>query len=384
MNEDTVFRNRKIKDYFHLGYSYQEIVDVLETRHNFAISIRHLKRILKDLNLYRRRHHVGVNVTIINITREVGNSGSSFGYRLMHQKLRSKGINVHRETVRLCILQLDPDGVQQRTNRRFRRRVYISAGPNFLWHIDGYDKLKPFDGFSRKILWLFVSKTNNDPKVISSYFVKCIETLNFVPRCIRADRRTENVIVCGAQRFLRRNCNDDFSGKRSFLYGPSTRNQRIESWWSIFRKTRMNWWINFFKDLCDLNLYDPSIEVQVECMRFCFISLLQTELDEMLSLWNSHRIRNVRNAECPPGKPDVLFHTARTQGVPNYSFPFSIEDLNLVKEHTTQPCLFGCSEEYSELFFFLMREHGLSTPNSVDSAKTLFLRLTWEIQNVQG
>ena len=44
-----------------------------------------------------------------------------------------------------------------------------------MWHVDGYDKLKLFgspihgciDGYSRQILWLNVSPTNNDPQHIS-------------------------------------------------------------------------------------------------------------------------------------------------------------------------------------------------------------------------
>lgn len=44
------------------------------------------------------------------------------------------------------------------------RRCYYSEGPSYVWHLDGYDKLKPYgfpihgciDGFSRKILWLEV------------------------------------------------------------------------------------------------------------------------------------------------------------------------------------------------------------------------------------
>ena len=49
-------------------------------------------------------------------------------------------------------------------SRRLERRSYAVPGPNFIWHIDGYDKHKPFglcirgctEGFSRKIIWLNV------------------------------------------------------------------------------------------------------------------------------------------------------------------------------------------------------------------------------------
>ncbi len=58
------------------------------------------------------------------------------------------------------MLAIDPEGVILRRHRVMRRRTYISQGPNFMIHIDGYDKLKPYgfpihgamDGFSRTIM----------------------------------------------------------------------------------------------------------------------------------------------------------------------------------------------------------------------------------------
>ena len=108
-------------------------------------------------------------------------SGENFGYRTMHQKLRMKGVVTNRETVCLIIKNLDPLGVGLRKSHKLKRRMYTSRGPNFMWHVDGYDKLKSFgfpihsciDGYSRKILWLNVSPTNNDPQVIATYFIEC-------------------------------------------------------------------------------------------------------------------------------------------------------------------------------------------------------------------
>ena len=47
------------------------------------------------------------------------------GYRAMHQKLRSVyNLQVDQETVRLCLKILDLRGVEERSRRRLRRRVY--------------------------------------------------------------------------------------------------------------------------------------------------------------------------------------------------------------------------------------------------------------------
>ena len=113
---------------------------------------------------------------ITAIESELNGSGSCVGYRQMHQRMQGKyGFAVARETVRIILKVLDPNGVETRSRRRLRRREYRGRGPNFIWHIDGYDKLKPFgfyvhatiDGYSRRILWLEVSPTNKDPTYIA-------------------------------------------------------------------------------------------------------------------------------------------------------------------------------------------------------------------------
>ena len=93
----------------------------------------------------------------------------------MWQKVSRKyGLRVRRDTVYKILKLADPEGVANRKSRR----EYLSPGPNFLWHLDGYDKLKTFgflihgcvDGFSRFIVWLRVANPNKNPKVTAHYF----------------------------------------------------------------------------------------------------------------------------------------------------------------------------------------------------------------------
>lgn len=120
----------------------------------------------------------------------------------------------------------------------------LQKGPNFLIHTDGYDKLKPFgiaihgaiDGYSRKILWLEASNTNNNPRVVARYFINYIRKLKRVPRFVRSDHGSENNIIKDIQTFLRKDHTDVMHGEKSFQYGPSTSNQRIEMLWSFFNE----------------------------------------------------------------------------------------------------------------------------------------------------
>ena len=51
------------------------------------------------------------------------------------------------EDLRVTVKELDPEDVSLRRRSGLHRFKYIFKGPNYKWHIDGHDKLKPF-GFS--------------------------------------------------------------------------------------------------------------------------------------------------------------------------------------------------------------------------------------------
>ena len=150
----------------------------------------------------------------------------------------------------MALKSIDPDGVARRSKYRLKRRKYSNCGPNYIWHIDGNDKLKLFgfcihagiDGFNRKILWLKVSYTNKDPLLVCQYYLVAISTLGALPKKVRADRGTENVDIFSVQTFLRRNHADSVCGNSSFQNGKSVSDQRIKAWWSILKRDTLQTW----------------------------------------------------------------------------------------------------------------------------------------------
>ena len=118
-------------------------------------------------------------------------------------------------------------------------------------------------------------------------------------------------------RYFRGEHQDSMFGDSSFLFGSSTNNQRIESWWSILKRQNSARWINFFKDSQDEGLFDPSLNYHKEYIKFYFSGILQNELDNIKEMWSNYRIRNSRNAECLGGRPDVLCFNPVAAGATN-------------------------------------------------------------------
>ena len=113
--------------------------------HGIKLSLSQLKRVLKSRRLRRRKTASRITEVINAVEEELRGSGNSIGYRQMHQRvLVDHSLVVARETVRIILKTLDSEGVLLRSRHRFRRRTYSVKGPNYMWHLDGFDKLKPF------------------------------------------------------------------------------------------------------------------------------------------------------------------------------------------------------------------------------------------------
>ena len=302
------------------------------------------------------------------------------------------GLVVAKETVRHALRVFDPDGVERRLRHRLQRRQYSGRGPNFLWHIDGYDKLKPFgfcihgciDGYSRRIMWLEVGTTNNDPAVVARYYVNCIREVGGTSRIVRANYGTENTFVAAIQRFLRHNSDDSFTADKSFLYGRSVSNQRIEAWWAQLRKGCSNCWIDYFKSFRENGVYCDSNIIHVECLKFCYMDLIREELNRAARLWNNHRIRpSTKFSKSPAGRPDLLYSLPEISGTTDLIIKVENADID-VCEHLlcSNSHQLNCSAEFSALANIIMFEQNLQMPNSPEEAKELYLALVDNIENI--
>ncbi|XP_041864343.1 uncharacterized protein LOC121654328 [Melanotaenia boesemani] len=358
-----------IHKYFAEGHTSEIILDLLATKHNISMSLSTLKRRLRDADLTKRTNYTPIATVREAISEELQGSGRLLGYRAMWQILKQKySLTVRRCDVMNLMRELDPSGIENRSQRRFVRRTYHSTGPNEVWHVDGYDKLKPFgiaisgciDGFSRKIMWLACGKSNNDPSVIAQNYIKCVAEFGVFPMRLCTDCGTENGLMAALHCSLRSEQSDELAGTRSHMYGTSTSNQRIESWWSYFRKQRIQFWIDLFGDLRERHLFNGSYE-HTRLLRHCFLDVLQKELDEYKHHWNTHIIRPVRQSNCPSGRPEAMYFLPHRFNGMNCGFPASPQTVSQLERHVPAPAApDGDSDQHD--FEELQRQSGLAPP----------------------
>ena len=385
-------RDSLVAAYFKQSYSNAEILLFLSTVHGIMLSLSQLKRILRRLSL---RRHIPqtpqlLQSTLDEIENELQGSGQCLGYKSMWRRLRRKGIYVQRNIVRQALLLLDPKGVALRRRKRLKRRIYINLGPNFVWHIDGYDKLKPYgfaihgaiDGYSRRILWLEVGPSNNNPNVIAKYYLETVLQLKTLPIIVRCDKGTENIHIAKIQPFLRSDHDDMFSGNDSFLYGKSTGNQRIESWWCILRRQSANFWMNLFKDMISIGLFKPDDPIHANCLRYCFMHLISYDLTKLAVEWNQHLIEAKQKDEGPRGKPDVLFFTPQRYNTESYGHMYNKDHtmsiLHEIEQNNLPP---DYNPTFVELVLALLPD--VEEPKTVDEALSLYTTILQSIDNIE-
>lgn len=295
------------------------------------------------------------------------------------------GFKVKREDIRLLLQVIDPHGVNTRLRRRLKRRSYWSKGPNFCWHVDSYDKLKKYglcingciDGYTRKLVWLRVGRSSNDPKVIGRYYLDAVTMHGGFPMFMRGDMGTENSLTAAMQDLLSRN---EAFAHNSFIYGKSSFNTRIESWWCILRKECCQTWIEELKDLQNRGLFTGD-RLDTNLLQFCFMKLLQNELDEVAHVWNAHYLQSTKEGGIRSCPSNVYLFPELFQ-VQDYICPVDVEVLELCRRECTIGNELPCDEEIFELGCIFMEEQNLDPPFNIVEGKELYINFRSWIMNM--
>ena len=315
------------------------IAERIKTDYDLFTTARQVKSIRLMFGWLRHREGAGktaqAQATVSHVLTHLTGPGRAFGARWFVTYLRQLGIRVRRDDVAGALRQLNPEAVILRCPllRKPRLENYTTSGPNFLWCLDGHDKISQYgieiyaaiDAYSRKIIWYYCGNSNRTAVSILSQYLRATRSLGLCPRFLRTDKGTETVLLadCHFSFFVKAAYNDNWEEEEiqqvrlsdCYWYGPSTRNIRIEGLWRQQRQQTTGPWLRYFRTLTDLGLFRQDLIADRIIFLFLFMPILREELATFVSTHNAHPIRLQRSREKHvPGEPNELYRGGEQNG----------------------------------------------------------------------
>jgi hypothetical protein len=338
-----------IKGYFYrYGYSDTSIVRDLKRR-GIEISERTVQEYRLKHGMKRRFRDLAERQEAIQKAREFlfqddrqSSSIRGFGRGYLYHYVRIRaGVLVGQNTL-YREYQTNPEWKKRAEQRRLadwkHRRDFQVPGPNFMWSLDGYEKLKNFgfsiyaciDTYSRAIIWIYVGRGNMTALSSLKQFLRTVSYSGVRPLFTRSDHGIETPLWAGAQAILadldetelRYTTEDNDQrvhrqGARlssCHIWGPSTSNQRIESWWEKLLKGVSQRWIAFSHELIDSGLFQPNRLAHQIAVYALYGPMIRQEVADFTEMWNGHRIRPQKNREhLVAGIPMDLYNTSEVE-----------------------------------------------------------------------
>lgn len=242
--------------FFEVGLEDAEMLTVLKNE-GFNIGKYTLVRLRFELGLRRRVRGVEqcqeADQLIRRLLTEELPHGviDGYGRRYLYTHFRQRGHIVSRDRLFRAYRTVNFEAVERRKRDLQRHRgEYIVPGPNFVWSIDGYCKLRPYgveiyaciDAYSRYIVWVYIGISASTAVSCAHQFFQALEEVEQQPRFVRSDRGTETVMLAEAHYQLQTSFEPDLEFQQCYLYGTSTANQRIEAWWQQLSKGLLFRW----------------------------------------------------------------------------------------------------------------------------------------------
>ncbi len=149
------------------------------------------------------------------------------------------------------VKHLNPEGVERRKYDLQRHRGQMEVeGPNLIWSMDAYLKFwevdieiyAAIDAYSRYVPWIYCGVSGRTGVSVLKQYLDVISQTGFYPRFLRSDRGTETMMCANAHFQLALQEDPTIQLRDCFMYGTSTANQRIESWWGQLSKGQLILW----------------------------------------------------------------------------------------------------------------------------------------------
>lgn len=279
-----------VEYYWQLGLNDNNVVDNVRDHIDAEIhgfSVASLKRKRREWGLHSTRQQKHSIESINAAIQDIRSRFPSMGARSIVNVLRQDygDMRVPEQVVAEYLKLHEPEAVQARIQRRWKRKRFWSAGVNDVIAVDQHDKWQRFglffhigvEPFAGRIVWLKVWWTNRNPRLIASYYIEAGRQAKGVPLVTQSDPGTENYGIANCHTNIRHRLDPSLANTLQHRWMRKKANIKPEIAWAGLRRT----WSEGFENILDaghLNgLYDPDdpIEKYVSRhVRACLTSIL--------------------------------------------------------------------------------------------------------------
>jgi hypothetical protein len=167
---------------------------------------------------------------------------------------------------------------------------------------------------------MFIRLSNRTQIAVLKYYIYTIKKFG-VPKAIRADKGVETVLLAATQFAFRKAVKPYIQLEKTFAYGTSTKNQRIERWWRTLVDQQTDQWIAYFDELRGLGLFE-STKFDRIALQYLYMDTLRDHIGAFVRMYNTYLIRRqvLREWYLPLGKPNILYNYL-DEGIRNYATP---------------------------------------------------------------
>ncbi|KAI1781732.1 hypothetical protein LXA43DRAFT_1036355 [Ganoderma leucocontextum] len=339
-----------IQVYYSMGHTDKAIAEFSRKHYNtgeYGMSDTTVKRLRKKWGLMKtrtQRHTLeSIHPYLIEIKKTYPNRGAT----KLTQALRlTHNVWVPREVVSEWLRQNEPDAVEARKRRKFKRHRFWSAGLNDFWTFDQHDKwgaryglylhlgLEPTAGENK---WLKIWWNNSNPRLIASYYFEAVRAAGAIPLVTQSDAGTENFGIANAHTTIRHFLDPTLADTLQHRWMGKLMNIKPEISWSILNRD----WKPGFEAILDQGVehgwYDPNNALESLVFRYLAIPWLQAELDGWREQFNMTPRRTQRNKSLPQGIPYIISRHPEKYNVHDFKIEVPMHVIDNVEAEWAPP-----------------------------------------------
>lgn len=255
-----LFFDECLKDKYILQRLYDE---------GYIITPTGLRQIRKDLGLRRRQDPVQIQQAIhqarifFTDTTQLPSILRDYGRGYLYTYMRQQHHIISRDALYSVYREIAPENIIERYGKaRYKRRDFAVPGPDWIWSVDGYDKLKPWgfeiyaaiDAYSRYITWFYCGFSASTAWNVAAQYIDVLAQRGMMPLKIRSDHGGETALMCGLHYYLSMERKVKIGPelvpitfRDCWSFGRSVHNVRIESWWHrLYQGQAGKWRVSYY------------------------------------------------------------------------------------------------------------------------------------------